>query len=263
MQLKQRINTGNPDVDESTNILDINVPKEMLKNISTGNVAFDALCAGDGMTPSTVMLLTGVPGAGKSTLELQLADSITGTGNGVALVNVGEESLYQVRRTCARLELKNGFIPSYETDVEKLIEKADKVRAKNPNKQMFLFVDSLQTIEVDYTGKAGRPPGQQNMAVDAAWMLSSWAKSNFAIVCLIGQVTKDGTFEGKNKIKHAIDVHMHLGIDTDRKSETYGERIAEIEKNRFGIAGIFIGYKLTASGLSFDVQASPENPATP
>ena len=185
-------------------------------------------------------------------MELQLADSITGKGH-IALVNTAEESLYQVRRTAKRLQLKNGFIPSYLTEVHALIEQANKVREKHPTKQMFLFVDSLQTLEFDSQeeGKKGRPLGQQNAAVEAVWELAAWAKANYTIVVLIGQVTKDGTFAGKNEIKHAIDAHLHLGIDTDRKSETYGERVAEMQKNRFGQAGIFLEFQITSGGLVF------------
>ncbi len=245
-----RLNIGNPEVTEDTNILDITIPHQMEVNISTGIDHIDALCAGDGITPSTIMLLTGLPGAGKTTLELQLADSITRKGH-IALVNTNEESLYQVRRTAKRLDLKHGFIPSYKGEVHELIEHAEKIRLKHLDKQMFLFVDSLQTIEYD-SGKSGRPMSQLNGAVEATWELAAWAKANFTIVILIGQVTKDGTFAGKQEIKHAIDAHLHLGIDTDRKSETYGERVAEMQKNRFGTAGIFLGFEITAQGLVFE-----------
>lgn len=244
-----KINIGNPEVDIDTNILSIEIPKQMETNVSTGWAHIDALCAGDGITPSTVMLLTGLPGAGKSTLELQLADSITRTGN-IAVVNTNEESLYQVRRTASRLKLKNGFIPSYKSEVHELIDHAEKIRQKNPDKQLFLFVDSLQTLECDMGAKT-RPVGQQNAASLATWELAAWAKTNYAIVVLIGQVTKDGTFAGKNEIKHAIDAHLSLCIDTDRKSETYGERVLEVSKNRFGIAGIYLPYTITGEGITF------------
>jgi predicted ATP-dependent serine protease len=50
-------------------------------------------------------------------------------------------------------------------------------------------------------------------------------------------VNKSGDFSGKNGILHAIDVRGSLYIDSDKKSETYGERIFEITKNRFGCGG--------------------------
>jgi predicted ATP-dependent serine protease len=61
---------------------------------------------------------------------------------------------------------------------------------------------------------------------------------------------------GKQEIKHAIDVHMHLGMDTDKRSDTYGQRIAEIQKNRFGTAGIYLEFNLTSAGLQFPTDTS-------
>ena len=110
--MSNKINAGNPEVNTKTNILEITLPTELENAISTGWEHFDALCAGDGMIPSTVGILTGLPGSGKSTFAIQLADSITKTGN-IALYNTCEESIYQVRRTAKRMELQNGFVPSY------------------------------------------------------------------------------------------------------------------------------------------------------
>lgn len=246
-----KLGVGNPKINNKTNILDIVVPKEMEKNVRTGVDHIDQLTGGDGMTPSSVLLLTGIPGAGKSTLGLQLADAITGRKN-TCLYNTAEESLYQVRKTVARLKLRNGFIPGYHTDVELLIARANELRAENPGTQFFLIVDSLQTLTVPREeGARGRPMSGQNMTVIAAERLTEWAKETFSIVILIGQVTKDGVFAGKQEIKHAVDCHLHLSIDTDRKSETYGERVAEMQKNRFGPAGLYYPFSLGVTGLKF------------
>jgi DNA repair protein RadA/Sms len=248
-----KLGIGNPVINDSTNILDIIVPKEMLKNVQTGISEIDNLCAGDGMTPSTALLLTGLPGTGKSTLGLQFADATVGKGH-ATLYNTAEESLYQVRKTVTRLALKNGFTPGYDTDVEQLIARANALRnAKhNKGKHFFLIVDSLQTLTVPREeGARGRPMSTQNMAVAAALRLTEWAKETFSIVVMIGQVTKDGVFAGKQEIKHAVDCHLHLSIDKDRKSDTYGERVAEMEKNRFGPSGLFYPFQLGALGLRF------------
>lgn len=255
--MTNKIEMGNPEVTDETNILDIEIPDQMRENVSTGHPQIDALCAGNGMTPSTVMLLTGLPGAGKSTLALQLADSIRQQGH-CSVVNACEESLYQVRKTAARLDLKHGFIPSYESEVHKLVEKAEAIRLKNIDKKMFLIVDSLQTLEYEKEEKTrGRPLSDQNAAVEAAFELTKWAKKTYSVVIMIGQVTKDGTFEGKNKIKHLLDAHLHLGIDKDRKSPTYGQRVAEMQKNRFGPAGLYMEFEIKSTGLYFPVASNP------
>jgi hypothetical protein len=73
--------------------------------------------------------------------------------------------------------------------------------------------------------------------VRATEMLTDWAKTNYGVVIFIGQVTKSGDFAGKQTILHAVDVRGQLYIDNEKKSETYGERIFEITKNRFGCSG--------------------------
>ena len=245
------INTGNPEVTLDTNILEIEVPAYMEKGISTGIEHVDLLCAGDGMIPTTVLLLTGVPGSGKTTLSLQLADGITSKGN-VCIYNSCEESLVQLRKTTRRLSLRHGFIPSYFQDLKELQLHAEAAQVKFPDKQLFLIIDSLQTVEwSDPDKKTGRPYAPETMRVRIAWEMANWAKRTKSIVILIGQVNKDGTFSGRQEIKHAIDAHMHLDYNRDRYSENYRERQAEMEKNRFGNAGISYPFELTTKGVVF------------
>ena len=241
---------GNPKVTLNSNILDVVVPKEMERNVSTGMVHADVLFSGDGITPSTVTLFTGIPGSGKTSFGIQLADAITGTGN-VAMYNTGEESLYQVRKVTKRFNLKHGFVPSYETDVDSLIAKAEQLRLQNKGKQLFLFQDSLQTLLVTHEARRGRPQGNLNNQVEAAARLTAWAKKTYTIVFIIGQVNKDGVFAGKQEIKHIIDCHLHLAVDMDRKSETHGRRIAEMQKNRTGSSGLYFEYEIGAAGVRF------------
>lgn len=249
--MANKINVGNPKVTTKTNILDISLPKELENAITTGWDHFDALCAGDGMIPSTVAILTGLPGSGKTTFAIQLADSITGTGN-IALYNTCEESIYQVRRTAKRMDLKNGFIPSYHNDVSDILAHADSIRAENPGKQLFLFIDSLQTVECnDIDSKTGKVYSQQAQTIQSAWRLAEWTKKNYTNAVIIGQVTKDGTFAGKQEVKHAVDMHISLHLDTDRRSETYGDRVAQVEKNRFGVGGLYFPYEVTSRGIQF------------
>lgn len=249
--MSNKISVGNPIVTTKTNILDISLPPELEKAISTGWVHFDALCAGNGMVPSTVAILTGLPGAGKTTFAVQLADSITSTGN-IALYNTCEESIYQVRKTVKRMELEHGFIPSYFQEVSEIISHADKVRLENPDKHIYLFIDSLQTIECnEIDPKTKKIYSPQAQVIQSAWRLAEWAKKNYTNVIIVGQVTKDGTFAGKQEVKHAIDMHISLHLDTDRRSESWGERIAVVEKNRFGLGGLYFPYEVTSKGIQF------------
>jgi DNA repair protein RadA/Sms len=232
---------GVKDLKRGSNILDINVPDYLRNKKKTGISWFDDALGGEGFTPSTSMMLTGGPGCGKTTMLLQLADSISKAGH-IALLNTGEESLYQVKLVAERLKLKTGFVPGQDIMVADVIDHANFLMKKNPGKQIFLLQDSLQTLN-DGKYKDGGVTG--NTPLRCCEMLTSWAKEPqkvngqdvFGIVCFVGQVTKGGDFAGKNQIKHAIDVHGHLFFDDDKKSETYGERLYEITKNRFGCNG--------------------------
>jgi predicted ATP-dependent serine protease len=86
-------------------------------------------------------------------------------------------------------------------------------------------------------------------AVRCVEILTDWAKANYGVVIFIGQVTKSGDFAGKQTILHAIDVRGRLYIDEDKRSETYGERIWEITKNRFGCSGKSYVLGMSKKGL--------------
>lgn len=229
---KMNLNVGIKDLKRGTNINEIEVPDALRDRKKTGLEFLDDAVGGDGFVPSSVMMLTGTPGAGKTTMLLQMADAITKAGH-MCLYNTGEESLFQVKMVVDRLKLKNGFLVGQDTNVADLLEHADAIRKANPRKQVFILQDSLQTLD------DGKYEGNTNSMtpVRCIEMLTDWAKSTYGIVTFIGQVNKDGVFAGKNTILHAIDVRGHLFIDDNKKSDTYGERIFEVTKNRFGCNG--------------------------
>jgi DNA repair protein RadA/Sms len=229
---KMNLTVGIKGFKRGTNINEIEVPEVLRARKKVGIEWFDDSIGGEGMVPSSVMMLTGTPGAGKTTMLLQLANSITGAGH-ICLYNTGEESLYQVKMVAERLRLRNGFVVGQDTLVEDLLEHADQLRAANKGKQVFILQDSLQTLD---DGKYGGSTNSMT-PVRCVEMLTDWAKANYGIVAFIGQVTKDGDFAGKQTILHAVDVRGQLFIDEQKKSETYGERIFEVTKNRFGCSG--------------------------
>ena len=230
---QMKMNVGLQSWKRGTNILDLEVPAQLEMTVRTGIKFFDEAMGGEGMTPSTAMLLTGTPGAGKTTMCLQLADTITGSGN-MCLYNTGEESLFQVRKVAKRIGMKNGFVAGQDTKVEDILEHADQLRKMSKGKQIFLILDSLQTLD-DGKYKDGYTNSMSQVRVTE--MVTNWCKENFGIAIIIGQVTKSGDFAGKQQVKHTIDAHGHLFIDEQKSSETYGERLFEIQKNRFGCSG--------------------------
>lgn len=231
---KMNLNVGIKGLEKGTNINELEVPKQLRDRKKVNIAWFDDALGGDGIVPSSVMMLTGTPGAGKTTMLLQIANSITKAGH-ICLYNTGEESLFQVKMVVERLGLHEGFYVGQDTMITDLIDHAEMLRKANPNKQLFILQDSLQTLDDNIAVARG---GANSMTpLRCTEVLTDWAKENYGVVIFIGHVTKDGEFLGKNGIKHAIDIHCHIYVDKSKKSETYGERIFEVTKNRFGCSG--------------------------
>ena len=242
---KMNLNVGLSKLKRGTNINEVEVPDVLRQRKKVGISWIDDALGGAGFVPSSVMMLTGTPGAGKTTLMLQMANAITKSGH-ICLYNTGEESLHQVKMVSERLKLSSGFICGQDTLVDNVISHADYLKKSNPGKQIFVLQDSLQTLD---DGKYGNSFTNSMTAVRSVELLTNWAKTNYSIVGFIGQVTKSGDFSGKNTILHAVDIRGKLYIDEQKNSETYGKRIFEVTKNRFGTSGRSYILGINQSGL--------------
>jgi DNA repair protein RadA/Sms len=240
-----KLNVKNDKIVFGTNILDINIPNKLRERHKCGVDYIDDAFGGEGFTPSTISLFTGEPGAGKTTLMLSLADSLTSQGY-TCLFNTAEESLYQIKLTCERLDLRNGFVAGQESYVPRLISQCDALRNRNPAKPFFLIVDSLQTLN---DGKYGEEHTNTQSAVRALQILTDYAKEHYINVICIGQVNKSGNMAGSQKLKHMVDAMLHLSIE--KKDEDFkGLRVLETVKNRFGGAGWTFFLDLKNAGFS-------------
>ena len=214
-----------------TNILDIEVPEHLKKKFSSGLNYVDGAMGGEGFTPSAVTLFTGTPGAGKTTLMLAMADSMTKQG-AIVLFNTAEESLYQTAMTAKRLNLKNGFRCGNSADVNEIIKNASKMQkeAKKAGKQFVLIVDSLQCLDDEKYSSGKITSGT---AIRCLQIITDFCKDTGAIGVCINQVNKSGQMAGSNKLKHMVDAMMHLSVE--QKDEDFrGCRVLETKKNRFG-----------------------------
>jgi DNA repair protein RadA/Sms len=239
-----KLNVKTQGLKHGTNIKDIKIPAVMRQRDKTGMAWVDE-ALGEGIMPSSVVMVTGTPGAGKTTLLLQLAASLTKQGH-IVLYNTGEESVYQVALTAERLGLlESGFVIGQDTMLDDIFAHVETLQKANPKKRVYLICDSLQTID------DGKWADGTNSATPlrVAEALTDWAKRTFNVVFFIGQVDKAGKFLGKNGIKHAVDVHIHMFIDLAKRSETFGERLLEVQKNRFGLSGRTHIYGINKQGV--------------
>lgn len=225
------------DVPRGTNVMTVEVPEAMRRKLPTGIAFFDELI-GDGMGQNvgSAYLLTGGAGCGKTTLMMQVCDALLKSGMVIPMINSTEEAAMQMKMTCERLRLTSGFIIGQDRLIPKALQHMDWLMAQpeNKNKVPMFVGDSLQSLDDGYYDNGGT---NSSTPVRIAQQVIPWVKSKFGMAILIGQVNKSGDFNGKNAIKHALDGHLHMYIDKKKKSETYGKRIFECDKNRWAAAG--------------------------
>ena len=227
-----------------TSIFDIDVPVKLKNKIATGVDYFDAAIGGKGFTPSMVTLFTGTPGAGKTTMMLELADSLTGNNCNV-LFNTAEESLYQLKMTVERLRLKNGFQAGQETNVNRLLSNCKKMMDENPKKPFFVIVDSLQCLTETDGHSSHSAAGTQR----CLQKITDFCKEHYCNAIVIGQVTKNGNMAGRNVLKHMVDSMISLSVE-EKDEDLLGCRILRVNKNRFGGAGHIMILTLKQTGFS-------------
>ena len=204
------------------------------RRVSTGLPGIDRVLGG-GLVPSTVALLAGEPGIGKSTLLLQVAASLSAAGL-PCLFASGEESRRQVSARAHRLGI-DGSSLSFVSGRE-LPAVVEAARAARP---FLLAVDSIQALRDPAAGQVPGGPSQVRGCADA---LVGFAKAEGISVLVTGHVTKDGDLAGPRALEHAVDVV--LAFDGDPRS---GLRMLSAGKNRFGAEGEVAWFEMTASGL--------------
>ncbi len=214
---------------------DVVVPEKYLRRLSFGLPVLDEIFGGaemPGLVRGTSFLITGIPGSGKSTTCLRLADLLQQHSGRSVLYNVGEENREMVKLRASRLGIEGRFRVSTFDEVEDLSHFC------RSNDVDVLFQDSLQSLRCgDLRGHSGLRAIVKRLHVDLA-------KGNDTVVFVVGHSTKGGVFAGPQEIKHDVDGHAHLSVDRET-----GNRILELEKNRFGPAMVRYEFKLGAGGM--------------
>jgi DNA repair protein RadA/Sms len=190
---------------------------------------------GGGLVPGAVVLLAGEPGAGKSTLALDVAARAARGGQRVLYVS-GEESAAQVRLRAGRTgALEQRLWMAAETDLGAVLTHVETVRPD------LLVVDSVQTVaSADVDGGAG---GVSQVRAVAASLIGT-AKERALATVLIGHVTKDGAVAGPRLLEHLVDVVLQF--EGDKHSSL---RLVRAVKNRFGAADEVGCFCLTDEGI--------------
>ena len=149
---------------------------------STGMGELDRVLGG-GAVKGSLVLVGGAPGVGKSTLLLQICQSLCAFSR--VLYVSGEESVGQLKMRANRLGVRSEkLLVLSETGLEDILEA---VECEKPD---ILIVDSIQTLcnrELD------SPPGSIGQVKDCTMALMRLAKGQGITVFVIGHVNKEGS----------------------------------------------------------------------
>jgi len=238
---------------------DIEIPSYLDNPMKTGLGYMDYILGEAGFFPTQCTVLTGDPGSGKTTLALEMASSMRGLGTTVAFASceMRKEMVAKFqKRLKARhpvkvitdkiIRTKRGStrIP-FASHVPTLIETCERIRAQQPDRPFLLIVDSLQELDDGYF-RSGRKTSKT--AYRALDQLNQWCKQTECGLVIIGQVTKSGQMAGSNGMRHLIDAHLHLSVET-KDDEMRGARILQATKNRFAGCGQLVFLQMKPSGL--------------
>src|ERR1700692_3491809 len=201
--------------------------------LCTGSTELDRV-PGGGVVAGSGPLIGGDPGIGKSTLMLQAAAALNGTGP--VLYATGEESLRHVALRARRLGLQAATARLLaETCVEEIVAAGAGLAAR------VLIVDSIQTMHSERIESA---PGAVSQLRECTAELVRFAKTSGTAVLLVGHVTKEGQIAGPRVLEHMVDTVLYFESDTGSRF-----RVLRSVKNRFGAANEIGVFAMLEHGL--------------
>jgi DNA repair protein RadA/Sms len=155
---------------------------------------------GGGAVAGAAAMISGEPGAGKSTMLGQWAGGIADRV-GPVLIASGEEASVDVRARLRRTGSTSGRLYVSESsrwaDVSAEAEQIGAVA---------LVVDSLQTLEID-----DLRPASPSAIHAVSLALPAWGRRQDCAVWIVCQIRSDGDAAGGTRLPHAVDVVFELG----------------------------------------------------
>jgi DNA repair protein RadA/Sms len=190
---------------------------------------------GGGIVPGSVVLISGDPGIGKSTLLIQLCDALADGGGPVLYVS-GEESAAQIKLRAERLGIVSpNILVLSETHLESIAAHIEEIQPR------MVVVDSVQSI---YSDGIQSGAGSVTQVRDCSAHLLRLAKSQTFSLFLVGHVTKEGAIAGPRVLEHMVDTVLHL-----EGERFHSFRLLRSAKNRFGSTNEVGVFEMAERGL--------------
>lgn len=225
------------------------------ERISTGIGELDRVLGG-GLVKGSLVLISGEPGIGKSTLIVQaaakiakelstsdsrsrqeVAQSAAAEGKCAVLYVSGEESEEQIKMRADRVctDMPDSLYVMSETNMENIENAVDDL------KPQFLIIDSIQTM---YTGELDSAPGSVSQVRACGNILMKYGKSWNIPVFIVAHVTKSGDLAGPKIVEHLVDCVLNFTGERDHEV-----RILRAFKNRFGTTSEIGAFQMAEDGL--------------
>ncbi len=203
------------------------------KRIATGIGEFDRVLGG-GIVLGSLVLISGDPGIGKSTILLQICEHI-GKNKQVLYVS-GEESASQIKLRANRLGVfTNNLLILSQTDVRTII---DTIKTEKPD---VVMIDSIQTMIFDECSSSA---GSITQVRECTNIFMHTAKSYGIPILVVGHVNKDGAIAGPKVLEHIVDTVLYF-----EGERNYSYRILRGVKNRFGSTNEIGVFEMMQDGL--------------
>ncbi|MBQ8303954.1 MAG: DNA repair protein RadA [Clostridia bacterium] len=190
---------------------------------------------GGGIVKGSIVLLSGDPGIGKSTILLQIADKVQ---KGLKILYVsGEESAGQIKIRAQRLNVDNeNLLIMTETDVEAI---CDYINREKPD---IVMIDSIQTMQI--AGVSSTAGSVVQVRESTNLFLKTGKKNNIPII-IVGHVNKGGEIAGPKITEHIVDAVLYF---EGERNQSY--RILRAVKNRFGSTNEIGVFEMGDKGLA-------------
>ena len=213
-------------------LADISTTEEKSR-ILTGISELDRVLGG-GIVLGGVVLLSGEPGVGKSTMLLQLCGAIS--NQHTVLYITGEESVRQVKLRAARLKVpQDNIYLAAENDIDEICGLIEK------EKPELVVIDSIQTMRcMDISSSSGTV----SQVKESAARLLAVAKKQEIPMFIVGHVNKDGAIAGPKVMEHIVDTVLYFEGD-----KMLPHRILRAAKNRYGSTNELGMFDMTGQGL--------------